>query len=164
MVTGLLHRSWRGLQVHRSPSRRWYPDAWDLPGGHVEPGEAPHRALERELAEELAIEATVAGERFARVRGDDFRMDVWVLDRWSGEPTNQDPHEHDALAWLTAQEMGALRLADPRLPQLVRAALELPESTHPTSTPSSELERPPGGAHSPSASTKASGSTDEATA
>ena len=126
VVTGLLRRSGRALLVHRTPTRRWYPDAWDLPGGHVEPGEAPHRALERELAEELGVEAAVTGERFAHVRGEDFRMDVWVVDRWTGEPTNRAPEEHDALAWLTAQEMGALRLADPRLPRLVQAALDLP--------------------------------------
>lgn len=134
VVTGLLRRSGRALLVHRSPYRRWYPDAWDLPGGHVEPGEAPQRALERELAEELGIQATVTGERFAQVRGDDFRMDLWVLDRWHGEPINQDLHEHDALAWLTDEEMGALRLADPRLPQLVQAALGLPAPTRPTFT------------------------------
>lgn len=134
VVTGLLRRAGRVLLVHRSLSRRWYPDAWDLPGGHVEPGETPRRALERELAEELGIQATVTGERFAQVRGEDFRMDVWVLDRWHGEPINQDLHEHDALAWLTASEMGAFHLADHRLPQLVRAALELPETTRPPFT------------------------------
>ena len=133
VVAGLLRRSGRALLVHRSPSQHWYPDAWDLPGGHVEPGEAPQRALERELAEELGIGASVLGERFARVQGRDFRMDVWVLDRWRGEPTNQDPDEHDAMAWVMAQDMDALRLADPRLPQLVQAALDLPESTQPTS-------------------------------
>jgi len=128
VVTGVLRRSGRALLVHRSPTRRWYPDVWDLPGGHVEPGEAPHRALERELAEELGVGATVTGERFAHLRGQDLRMDVWVLDRWVGEPTNREPDEHDALAWLTGQEMRALRLADPRLPGLVQAALELPTS------------------------------------
>ena len=128
VVTGLLRRHGRALLVHRSPTRRWYPDAWDLPGGHVETGEAPHHALERELGEELGIKTTVAGCRFAQVQGKTFRMDVWVLDHWSGEPANHDLDEHDALAWLTAQEMGALHLADPRLPQLVQAALELPTS------------------------------------
>lgn len=129
VVAGLLRRAGRALLVHRSPSRRWYPDVWDPPGGHVEPGAAPQRALERELGEELGNGASVTGERFARVWGDNFRMDVWVLDRRSAEPTNQDLHEHDVLARLTGQEMGALRLADRRLPHLVRSALGLPGST-----------------------------------
>ncbi|MFC5382074.1 NUDIX domain-containing protein [Aquipuribacter nitratireducens] len=129
VVAGVLCRAGRALLVHRSPSRRWYPDVWDLPGGHVEPGEAPQRALEQELAEELGITAIVTGEPFARLRGDDFVMDVWVLDQWRGEAANQDVEEHDALAWLTSDEMSALRLADARRPRLVRAALQQPRST-----------------------------------
>jgi 8-oxo-dGTP pyrophosphatase MutT (NUDIX family)/catechol 2,3-dioxygenase-like lactoylglutathione lyase family enzyme len=123
VVAGLLRRAGRALLVHRSPSRRWYPDVWDLPGGHVEPGEVPQRALERELAEELGVTTTVTGGPSARVRGEDFVLDVWVLDEWDGHPAVHDPDEHDGLAWLTAVEMAALRLADPRLQQLVRAAL-----------------------------------------
>nr|WP_231918584.1 NUDIX domain-containing protein [Microlunatus sagamiharensis] len=32
---------------HRHPARRWYPDCWDLFGGHVEPGESPEQAARR---------------------------------------------------------------------------------------------------------------------
>lgn len=109
--------------VHRSPQRRWYPDAWDLPGGHVEDGEVPREALVRELDEELGITARVTGEPFAHVKGADFRMDIWVVDQWAGEPSNCAPLEHDALAWMTAHELSGLQLADARLPQLLRAAL-----------------------------------------
>jgi len=31
VVAGLLRRRGRALMVHRSPQRRWYLDAWDLP-------------------------------------------------------------------------------------------------------------------------------------
>jgi hypothetical protein len=47
-----------------------------------------------------------------------------VRDEWTGEPSNYAPEEHDALAWLTDKELHGLRLADPRLPQLVRVALQ----------------------------------------
>lgn len=123
VVAAVIRRNGRALLVHRCPGRRWYPDAWDLPGGHVELGEQPVQALVRELWEELGIDATVDGERFAHVQAVDFRMDVWVVDRWSGEPFNRVPDEHDALAWLTAPEMGSLSVADPRLPALVESAL-----------------------------------------
>ncbi len=86
-------------------------------------GESPRDALARELDEELGIIARVAGERFARVQGVDFRMDIWLVDQWAGDPSNQAPLEHDALAWMTEDELSGLRLADPRLPQLLRAAL-----------------------------------------
>lgn len=67
VVAGLLRRRGRALMVHRSPQRRWYPDAWDLPGGHVEVGEVSSLALVRELHEELGITAELAGDPFAKV-------------------------------------------------------------------------------------------------
>jgi 8-oxo-dGTP pyrophosphatase MutT (NUDIX family) len=36
----------------RTPDRGLFPNAWDIVGGHVEPGEAPEDALRREIAEE----------------------------------------------------------------------------------------------------------------
>ena len=43
MIAGLLRRRGRALMAHRSPQRRWYPDAWDLPGGHIQVGEVPRQ-------------------------------------------------------------------------------------------------------------------------
>ncbi len=123
VAAGLLRRSGRGLLLHRVPTRRWYPDCWDLPGGHVEEGESPDVALQRELLEELGVSAVFGGAPFAQVLAEDFRMDVWLVDHWYGEPANLDPTEHDALAWLNHHEMTALRLADARLPALFEAAL-----------------------------------------
>jgi 8-oxo-dGTP diphosphatase len=34
--------------------RTWYPDVWDLAGGHVEPGE-PYPCAGAELREELGV-------------------------------------------------------------------------------------------------------------
>lgn len=122
VVAGLLRRDGRALMVHRSPRRQSYPDAWDLPGGHVVEGEEPRAALVRELQEELGVVVDLVGEPFAHVQGPDFGMDVRVVDRWVGAPVDAAPKEHDVLAWLAADELHDLRLADPRLPQLIRAA------------------------------------------
>lgn len=45
VAAGLLLRGGGGPLVHRAPTRQWYPDRWDLPGGHVEVGESPAEAL-----------------------------------------------------------------------------------------------------------------------
>jgi 8-oxo-dGTP diphosphatase len=52
VVAGLLVVGNTVLLCHRSANRRWYPNVWDLPGGHVEHGESPAAALVRELKEE----------------------------------------------------------------------------------------------------------------
>lgn len=44
------------LLEHRPNDRKVYPDCWDIPGGHLHPGEPPERALVRELHEELGID------------------------------------------------------------------------------------------------------------
>jgi 8-oxo-dGTP diphosphatase len=123
VTAGLLRRGGRGLLVHRSPTRGWYPDCWDLPGGHVADGETPEAGLRRELLEELGITVVIGGMPFAKIQGVDLRMDVWVIDQWDGDPVNLDETEHDALAWLNHHEMSGLVLADPRLPALFEAAL-----------------------------------------
>ena len=45
-------------------------------------------------------------------RGPDFRMDVWLVDEWTGQPSNDASDEHDALAWVNAEEAFGLQLAD----------------------------------------------------
>ena len=85
--------------------------------------ERPHEALVRELREELGTEITLPEKPFAHVHGVVFRMDVWVIDAWSGEPSNVAPREHDALAWVDLERARGLKLADPRLLVLLREAL-----------------------------------------
>jgi mutator protein MutT len=61
VVAAVIERSGLVLIAQRSNSG---PHAlkWEFPGGKVETGETPQAALARELSEELAIQARVAGE------------------------------------------------------------------------------------------------------
>jgi mutator protein MutT len=120
IVAAFLRDGNRVLLCHRSAGRRWYPDVWDLPGGHVEHGEMPSAALVREIREELGIAiAEPSGPPMQEIRADTFDMQIWLVDRWTGTPLNAAPDEHDVIAWFEGTELADLHLAhDSYLPTL----------------------------------------------
>ncbi|MGH9172134.1 MAG: NUDIX domain-containing protein [Acidimicrobiales bacterium] len=124
VVAGLLVRDGRVLLCHRCADRQWYPDVWDLPGGHVEAGETLGSALVRELGEELAIvlEEPLVPET-ALITAPGVEMRIWRIDTWVGEPVNAAQTEHDDLAWFTPAEAKALSLAHESYPALIDGVL-----------------------------------------
>jgi 8-oxo-dGTP diphosphatase len=124
VVAGFLRGADRVLLCHRSAHRRWYPDVWDLPGGHVEPGELPAAALARELQEELGISVVApADPPVWEIRTETVDMQIWLIEAWRGSPTNVAPDEHDAIAWFETDELGGLRLAHDSYLELFTEAL-----------------------------------------
>ena len=127
VVAGALIECRRILLCHRSPGRRWYPAVWDLPGGHVELGETPTAALERELLEELGVSVySLPPGPLMRLSTVDVEMGIWFVGSWNGTPANLAPAEHDAIAWFTAEELTALEMAHPSYLDLFRAMLSEP--------------------------------------
>src|SRR6478735_7311049 len=111
IVAGVMIKDGRILLCHRAADRRWYPDVWDLPGGHVEFGESPTEALRRELAEELGVSVHSLSHPLDRLCTPEFEMDIWQVTGWHGTPANLAPEEHDAIAWFTAEELTSLEVA-----------------------------------------------------
>jgi 8-oxo-dGTP diphosphatase len=123
IATAALVRDGRILMVHRNPERRWYPDCWDLAGGHIEPGESPAQAVVRECREELGVRIRDPRPIPMAFTDRGIEMHAFVVVDWDGEPVNAAPDEHDQLAWFTPAELAQLTLADPAsLPDIVRAA------------------------------------------
>lgn len=133
VVCGALVENGAVLLVHRSPTRRAYPDLWDLPGGHVEAGESELQALAREMHEELGVHiAAESSSRLGDLRAgsgeDAVRVSVWHIRDWVGSPTNGAPEEHDDIAWVGISKLAGLPLVFGALPALLRA---LPEPDRP---------------------------------
>jgi 8-oxo-dGTP diphosphatase len=113
----------RVLLGHRRPGRPYFPDCWDLPGGHVAAGERPQAALARELREELGVEVDVGDASQFHLVDEDYDLDIWVVRKWQGHVTNCSPEEHDSLGWFALDELGALELALPRYLGLLSTVL-----------------------------------------
>lgn len=133
-----LVRDGRVLLAHRHPQRRWYPDCWDLVGGHIEAGETPLEAVRRECLEEIGLrvqDPTPIDFTF----GDPFvAVSAFLVTEWEGSPVNRAPDEHDALRWFSMGELSALTLADPAaLPDLITllAPPTTPEGRSPARPP-----------------------------
>jgi 8-oxo-dGTP pyrophosphatase MutT (NUDIX family) len=101
------------LMVHRHPLRRWYPDCWDLVGGHVDSDESPDQAVSRECLEELGIHVHDPLPIPITVSDPTLDMYAFLVTRWEGEPVNAAPEEHDDLRWFRPPDLADLKIAHP---------------------------------------------------
>ena len=124
-VTGALIRDGKVLLVKRAPHMRFYPDVWDLFGGHVEGGESAEDALRREAVEELGVE--IESFRILGVHHDPVEpaeITVYAVTAWNGEPVNAAPEEHKEIGWFQVHELPASDGLDAYRDWVVRAIAE----------------------------------------
>ncbi len=104
--------------IAQRPENKSMGGLWEFPGGKVEPGETPERALIRELREELAIDVTaacLAPFTFASHAYDDFHlfMPLYLCRRWIGIPRAV---EHQALRWVRPRDLRQYEMPPADLP------------------------------------------------
>lgn len=123
VVAGLLVDADEIFLCHRSAGRPWYPNVWDLPGGHVEENETPRVALVRELHEELGIVIPEPTDPpFAHLLQSDFDCRIWVVREWTGVP-HVASGEHDDMGWWSPEATEDLSLAVESYRPLLRRAV-----------------------------------------
>lgn len=113
-------------------ARRSRPESlaggWELPGGKVEPGEDPARALVRELLEELGVDIEVVGAVHGPADGDWPLDDRSVLRVLRARIERGDPEAgvaHDEVRWLAPRELGSVPWLEPDVAPAAAAALRI---------------------------------------
>ena len=107
VVAGVITDGGRFLATQRGYGD--YKDGWEFPGGKVEPGESPERALVRELKEELAVDVIV-GERICTVEYDYPKFHLTMHCFFCTLPAGCRPTllEHEAARWLDRESLGSV--------------------------------------------------------
>lgn len=123
VVAGALFDATGRVLIAQRPAGKHMAGGWEFPGGKLEQGEARFAGLQRELREELGIEAH-SGEPLICYEhaypGRRVRLDLWLVTRFSGEPQSRDGQ---ALRWVELKDLdkvGLLEADKPMIPALQR--------------------------------------------
>jgi 8-oxo-dGTP diphosphatase len=104
--------------IAQRPKGKSLADLWEFPGGKIENGERPEEALIRELKEELGIEVNekdLIPLTFVSFCYQDFHllMPLWAIREWKGA---FHPYEHQALCWVSKDELGNFNMPPADIP------------------------------------------------
>ncbi|KAJ2753018.1 hypothetical protein GGH94_004222 [Coemansia aciculifera] len=130
------------LLVQRAAHERSYPNEWEIPGGHVDPGESILESLSREIYEETALvvskvlcefegflywstkyeegESDSKADLALSVCTQQLNFCVLVSDT---SAIKLDPNEHQQYAWCTRETLEQYRMT-PTMRQVVSNALD----------------------------------------
>lgn len=90
---------------------------WEFPGGKLEDNESPKQCIERELKEELNVDAIASNDIFCRVshRYEDFEIDLIAFEvKLSSHPKNSI--DHDDLIWVKIDDLMNYKLTPADIP------------------------------------------------
>ncbi len=119
VAAALIIQSQKILLGLRSASRTFYPNVWDVFGGHMESGERQEETLVRELEEELGI--APSERKYLETLHEPtaaLTVHLYLVTAWTGTPVNRQPEEHSEIGWFSLVQAIQLPLADPAYPAL----------------------------------------------
>lgn len=111
VVTGLIRKGDEVL-VGLRPEGHSLSGQWEFPGGKIESYESPEQALQRELQEELDIEAEIGPLRLAATHtyGDvSILLIFYEVNYWKGEPKAK---HHAKLQWIHPERLRELLIPE----------------------------------------------------
>lgn len=86
-----------------------FPNMWDIPGGHVEPGEIPEKTVKREMLEEMELK--VGELNLFKTYKSEKLIDHVFWKRIDLQPEKINLKEGQRLAYFSRDELSAMKLA-----------------------------------------------------
>jgi len=125
VVCGLIARDGKIFVAKRAATKLTFPGSYELIGGHVDPGEQPVAALEREIMEELGVRVKVGQvvDVFTYESEGMFKVEICYLcslEDPTAEPT-LNPADHSEARWITVDEIPQLQKEDEEVEVLQKA-------------------------------------------
>ena len=123
VAAAVIQRPDGAFLLAQRPPGKVYAGYWEFPGGKVQPGEPPERALARELHEELGIDIGPAYPWITRVYTyphGTVRLNFFRVFDWRNDP---HPREDQAIAWQAAGAPTAAPMLPANAPVLASLAL-----------------------------------------
>jgi 8-oxo-dGTP diphosphatase len=111
VVAAMIRKEGQVLLGQR-PEEGTLPGVWEFPGGKIEAGESPEEALQRELNEELGIEAEIGDLKFSITHhyGEvGILLLFFEVNYWKGEPKSI---HHTKLRWEPISKLKSIELPD----------------------------------------------------
>lgn len=125
VVVGLITRDGKIFIAKRADTKKTLPGQFEIPGGHVDPGEQPEQALERELFEELGVHVHVGRPVFAFTyeSEDTFKVEIVYLCTLAADSSEPvlDPTDHSDSLWIGEDEMSKMAKDDEEVIAIRRA-------------------------------------------
>lgn len=107
VVAAVIYNRRHQILLAQRPLDKHQGGKWEFPGGKVEPNESAKNALQRELLEELGIEAEPTSmqpllEIKHAYSDKNIWLDVWTVDQFQYEPIGR---EGQTIAWFELAQL-----------------------------------------------------------
>lgn len=110
-----IHRQFNGVEKvflpRRAATKKFLPNVYELPGGHIDFGEEPVVGLKREIDEELGMDVEVGDPFFVFTYTNEIKgshsIEVIYFAQFAGNPDAiaLNPEDHSEYGWFAEHEL-----------------------------------------------------------